>query len=216
MIGGDGMTDIDKFKQASDKPLGVSSRAERRFFLGKGVKAAPFILTLASQPALGEICFTPSRSLSKNTSISQQGKDGVCTGAESPGNYKAQQDPKANAYHWPVSVKPTYLLHPTFHMGNSEGVTKFTKMVHDQEVSKTFGEALEVHTGGQVHFHLIGAYLNVLGGNGAVIPPNVMTAQGILDIWYEFATKGYYEPMAGVKWYAEEIKSYLIENGIVK
>lgn len=212
MNGGNQMTNQHSYSDAT--PL-IEKKTERRRFLGKGIKAAPFVITLASQPALGVTCFTPSRSLSKNTSISQQGKDGVCTGAESPGNYKAQQDPTAQAYHWPSSVNPTDPLHPTFYMGNSEGVSKFTKVVGNQVVSKTFGEALEVNAPGQVHFHLIGAYLNVLGGNSAIIPANVMTASGVLAIWQEYATKDYYEPMAGVKWYAADIVLYLKENGIV-
>lgn len=200
-------------------PMGAVSSARstagRRRFLGTGVKATPFVLTLASQPALGVTCFTPSRSLSKNTSLSQAAKNGNCTGAESPGNYKAQQDPAGNAYHWPASVKPTDLFHPFFKMGNSQGVTKFTKVVNNAEVSMTFGEALNVNAAGQVHFHIIAAYLNKLGGNGAVIPDVVITVAVIQTIWSEYATQGYYNPVAGVQWFAADIVNYLISNGIV-
>ncbi len=198
---------------------GVSSArstAGRRRFLGTGVKATPFVLTLASQPALGVTCFTPSRSLSKNTSLSQAAKNGNCTGAESPGNYAAQQDAAGNAYHWPSSVKPTDPFHPFFEMGNSDGVTKFTKVVKNKTVSMTLGEALMVNAPGQVHFHIIAAYLNKLGGNGAVIPDVVITVGVIQTIWKEYATLGYYAPVAGVKWFAADIVNYLISNGIVK
>lgn len=209
MNGGNQMT--NKERPSDETPL-VELKIERRRFLGKGIKAAPFVITLVSQPALGTTCFTPSRSLSKNTSISQQGKNGECTGAESPGNYMTQQTPGA-AYHWPASVPPSTPFHPLF------AGTRFNVTNGSVTTSMTLGGVLS--TGPQqdpdkVAFHLIGAYLNVKGGNGAVIPSNVMTAQGILDIWAEFTTKGYYEPMAGVKWYAEGIKKYLIENGIVK
>lgn len=101
-------------------------------------------------------------------------------------------------------------------MGNSEGVTKFTKVVGSNIVSKTLGEALNVNASGQVHFHVIAAYLNKLGGNGAVIPDTVMTVSSILGIWSEYASKGYYQPFAGTKWYATDIVGYLISNGIVK
>lgn len=197
----------------TSNPNGESN--DRRRFLGAGAAATPFLLTLVSQPALGVTCFTPSRSLSRNTSLSQQGKDAECTGAESPGNYKSQQS-AGSAYHWPAAVPPTTLMHPLFYMGGVQGVTKFTKTVNNQEVSKTLGEALQDHAAGQVHFHLIAAYLNKMGGNGAVIPDKVLTAQGILSMWQEYATKGYYEPMAGIKWYATEIVTYLTSNGIVK
>ena len=200
----------------SDDSRAISTAKGRRRVLGAGASAAPFLLTLVSQPALGVTCFTPSRSLSRNTSLSQTGKYGECTGAESPGNYKAQQTPGQSPYHWPASVPPTTPMHPLFYMGNSEGVTKFTKVVNNNTVSKTLGEALQVTTSGQVHFHLIGAYLNKMGGNGAVIPDTVLTVSAILGMWQEYATKGYYEPFAGTKWYAAEIVNYLISNGIVK
>lgn len=210
------MTDRDSNPVPSNADLNGEKKSRRRF-LGAGAAATPFLLTLVSQPALGVQCFTPSRSLSKNTSLSQKDHIGDCTNAESPGNYKAQQDPTKGAYHWPASVPPTTMMHPLFHMGNSEGVTKFTKLVNNnQVVSKTLGEALNVNAPGQVHFHLIGAYLNKMGGNGAFIPDNVMTVQDILGMWQEFATKGFYEPMAGIKWYAEDIVGYLKTNGIVK
>ncbi len=188
----------------------------RRRFLGAGVSAAPLVLTMVSQPALGATCFTPSRSLSRNTSVSQNGHYGQCTGAESPGNYKAQQTPGTSAYHWPASVKPTDPLHPSFKMGTVQGVSKFTKYVGGQWVSKSFGEALNINAPGQVHFHLIGAYLNKMGGNGAVIPDVAITVEGLLNIWSEYITKGYYEPTAGVRWDAEDIKTYLLSNGMVK
>jgi len=191
-------------------------KRNRRRFLGAGAAATPFLLTMVSQPALGVTCFTPSRSLSKNTSISQQGKYGECSNAESPGNYKTQQQSTSAAYHWPPSVPPTTPMHPLFYKGTTEGLTKFTIRQNGVWRSRTLGEALGVNAPGQVHFHLIGAYLNKMGGNGAIIPDNVMTVQDILDMWREWATKGYYEPMAGVRWGATQIVNYLTDNGIVK
>ena len=187
------------------------TKPNRRRFLGAGAAATPFLLTMVSQPALGMTCFTPSRSLSRNTSISQQGKYGECTNAESPGNYKAQQASRANAYHWPKDVPPSTPMHPLFAMGPTEGLSRFTK----DGRSMTLGEALWVNTSEQVHFHLIGAYLNKMGGNGAVIPDNVITAQDILDMWRDWALNGRYEPMAGVTWSGSHIVAYLKSNGIV-
>jgi len=199
----------------TDQSPVIATAKGRRRLIGAGVAAAPFLLTLVSQPALGVTCFTPSRSLSRNTSLSQAGKYGECTNAESPGNYKAQQSSGANAYHWPSSVPPSTAMHPLFAMGNSEGVTKFTKTVNSNIVSKTLGEALNVQAPGEVHFHIIGAYLNKMGGNGAVIPDSALTVQALLNIWTEYATKGFYEPFAGTQWDAGEIVNYLKSNGIV-
>ena len=141
------------------------TKPNRRRFLGAGAAATPFLLTMVSQPALGMTCFTPSRSLSRNTSISQQGKYGECTNAESPGNYKAQQASRANAYHWPKDVPPSTPMHPLFYEGSTLGVTKFAiQQSNGVWSSMTLGEALGVNAAGQVHFHLIGAYLNKRGG----------------------------------------------------
>ncbi len=191
---------------------------DRRRFLGAGVAATPFLMTLVSQPALGVTCFTPSRSLSKNTSISQQGINEECTGAQSPGNYMAQTDPnaKGKAYSWPI--EPSTLMHPLFDKGSKQGITKFTKQdANGRWVSKTLAEALDTKIAGsaQVHFHIIGAYLNKLGGGGALIPDTVITADGIKEMWRQFALNGYYVPMANVQWNGAQIVTYLKDNGIV-
>jgi len=201
------------------------SRSRRRF-LGAGAAIPPTLLTLGSQPALGVTCFTPSRSLSRNTSVSQQGKNGECVGAQSPGNYMAQQDSTKTAYFWPASVTPSTKFHPLF-SGSRYKVSG---------VSLSLGQVLKLTPStspadpGRVAFHLIGAYLNVKGGSGASIPSHIITEGVIKSIWTEWDTKGYYEPMAGVRWYAEHtqvgasitvaapnggIIGYLKSNGIV-
>ncbi len=191
----------------------IATNSGRRRLIGTGAAAAPFLLTLVSQPALGVTCFTPSRSLSRNTSLSQQGHFGECTGAESPGNYAAQQTPGSGAYHWPASTPPGTLMHPLFTQGNSQGITKFR---HPSGASMTLGEALNVNAPMQVHFHIIAALLNKRGGNGAVIPDSGITEAGIKAIWTEYAMTGYYTPFAGApKWDGAAIVLYLKNNGIV-
>lgn len=199
-------------------------RKDRRRFLGAGAAAAPFLMTMVSQPALGVTCFTPSRSLSRNTSISQQIDE--CSGAESPGNYAAQQTQNVNpkgksvgsAYNWPKSVPPSTKMHPLFNEGSRDGVTRFFKSTASGigSESMTLGEVISINMPGQVHFHIIAAYLNKMGGNGANIPDSVITAQQILNIWADYAANGYFQPIAGVTWHEAEIIDYFIKNGIVK
>lgn len=215
------MKKLEKCNTPSDISEEEAGRGRRRF-LGKGAAAAPFVLTLASQPALGVTCYTPSRSLSKNTSISQQGKDGQCLNAESPGNYKAQQNSNgpSNSYHWPAAVPPSTPFHPLFvQIGGGNSATSFEKNVGGGGTrSMTLGEVLTDGAGQdfqKVAKHLIGAYLNTMGGNSAIIPAHVMTPQGILSIWSSYATHGYYEVSAGVQWDGPQIKAYLKSNGIV-
>lgn len=206
------VTESTQLPQGGDPSVG---RKGRRRFLGAGSAVAPVILTMISQPALGVTCFTPSRSLSRNTSVSQQDKNGQCTGAQSPGNYSQQTSPGIPAYSWPID--PNTPFHPTFRVGTRPG-TMFYKLKNGHWVSMTMLEVMNVGPDkdpAKMAFHLIGAYLNCLGGGGARISPLAMTAAGITNIWAEWATKGYYEVMAGVNWGADEIKYYLTSNGII-
>lgn len=216
------MNDLHDIPQSGGTPGPAPDRRRRRF-LGAGASITPAVLTLASQPALGITCFTPSRSLSRNTSLSQTGQFGECTNAESPGNYSQQFIPGGNgkgkgqgSYHWPID--PGTPFHPTF-----ARTARFSFDVPSGNTTRslTMLEVLNLPYGTlsdsqQVAFHIVAAYLNKLGGNGAMIPDNVMTVQALQQIWLEWGTNGRYEVMAGIYWGADEIKGYLISNGIVK
>ena len=206
---------------ASTPGIGLSAAPSRRRFLGTGAVVTPAILTLASQPALGVTCFTPSRSLSKNTSASQVGKDGVCLNAESPGNYKEQSSPTtangkaASAYHWPISPNTKFHSNETYN--GMAGV--FTGSCYgDRSLLNVLNQTDGLSDPSNVAKHLIGAYLNILGGNGAVIAPNVLNAQGVKNIWSAWLNSSFtsYPVSAGVKWTGDQLVSYLIANGIVK
>lgn len=191
-------------------------RHDRRRFLGAGAAAAPFLLTLVSQPALGTTCFTPSRSLSRNTSVSQQGNYGECLNAQSLASYAALPQTVASmGGAWPDALPPDTSMNLQF----SPLPAQFFKQVNEggTMVSKamTLGEALQVPGADQAYFYLIAAYLNKMGGGGASIPDAVLTASDIRGIWQEYAMQGYYEPMAGIQWSASDIVNYLISNGVV-
>jgi len=74
---------------------------------------------------------------------------------------------------------------------------------------------IAINSNGEVHRHLLAAYLNKKGGGGASIPNIVLTETAILTIWSEYAQNGFYAPFATVKWYDAEIINYLKSNGIV-
>ncbi len=201
----------DHLDTASQPQAPATKASGRRRFLGAGVVGAPAVLTLVSQPALGVTCFTPSRSLSRNTSLTQQGKYSNCSGAESPGNYMARAT-GVPGHSWPSAIPSTTPFHPTF----SGAAYMYTK--NSKQVSRTMMEVLNL-TNGTLPFFLIAAYLNANGGNGAMIPakldPNsaLTTSAMILQIYTEWRTKGYFEPSAGIQWYADDIKNYLYSNG---
>ena len=175
----------------------------------------PTILTLVSQPALGTTCYTPSRSLSKNTSASQAGKDGICLNAESPGNYKTQSVPGTSPYHWPISPNTKFHSNKTYNgiAGVFSGSTYGSRSLLDV-LNKTNG----LNDPYNVAYHLIAAYLNILGGNSAVIASNVLNAQGVKDIWTAWLASGFtkYPVMPGTDWTGQQLVDYLISNGIVK
>jgi hypothetical protein len=163
----------------------ASPDPRRRRFLGAGAAATPAILTLLSQPALGNTCFTPSRSLSKNTSASQAGRDGLCEGAKSPVFFR-----DADETGWPIASST--LFHPTFSGSNFI-------------VSGTLYPT-------SLAAYVLSAYLNILLG---YVPANVLTTAVVQSIWTQWSTLGYYTVTAGVNWTDAQIKDYLQSNGIV-
>jgi hypothetical protein len=209
-------TPIESPKPLRNDPVSIGKVGRRRF-LGASSAAVPVILTMVSQPALGVTCFTPSRALSKNTSVSQIGKDGECFG-ESPGNYGAQTNPFKNngdpnpAYNWPIPTSTPF--HPTFYMGLVNNQTRF---LNSQGASQSMLDVLTISGPGtdpsNVAKHLIAAYLNIKNG---WVSPKALTESRCLEIWSEYAQKGYFTPAAGVTWTGAQIVVYLKENGIVK
>jgi hypothetical protein len=197
--------------------------------------AVPAILSIASQSALGAgMCLTPSRSVSRNTSLSQQDQIGTCNGV-SPGNYKAQtqSDKKKGqssnpAYNWPIPTCTAF--YSVFAYGPwiaSNVRTKYCKTgvlpagctamagpAGFGTRSMTMLEVLNLQgydDPNQVAFHVIGAYLNILNG---FISDKALTVATLKGMWQEYAQKGYYEPAANVRWYGAAIVRYLSSNYI--
>ena len=55
--------------------------------------------------------------------------------------------------------------------------------------------------------HIVAALLNAKSGK---TPSNVLSEATVKSVWAEFVRRGYYEPTAGIKWYAD----YSVPNGI--
>lgn len=194
----------------------ASPVAGRRRFLKAGVSATPALVTLAAQPALGASCFTPSRSLSTNTSIDTRGYDGVCNGT-SPGKYMTGKG-------WPALVRKSTKFHDVFF-----GTRFMVQYKNDLGVIKTRSltllEVLNLNPNklpdgviapvnddpSQLAFHIIAAYLNV---KNLSIPPAVLDVEKIQTIWKEWDLRKYFEPTAGVQWNAGAIVDYLKNSRI--
>lgn len=185
--------------------------ANRRRFLRTSLGAAPILMTLVSRPVLGGgggnlggggQCFTPSGFVSMPTS--QHGQGYTCSG-RTPGYWK-NCDVGTGGHSWPSPYYPTTISGNWGHQA-----TKFTDVFSPSPYpgSTTLLQVLEMGGGppNDVARHIVAALLNVASGWTPVL-----TISRVQDIWNEYATKGYYEPTAGVKWYHDDIVNYLLST----
>lgn len=188
--------------QSDGTPSGPAPDRSRRRFLGAGAAVSPAVLTLMSSPALGgtsTTCFTPSRSLSKNTSLSQKDKYGTCSGCLTVTKYKS------DSTCWPSSTPNSTYFHTCFPYNPMTCKTASGR-------SQTCKQMLNDTTAADIHKYMLAAYLNCKNG---YVPSNVLTADQCVQIWTEFQTSGgKYEPTAGVSWDASKIIAYLQDNQI--
>lgn len=221
--------------QGRKAPAPPPSRGRRRF-LGAGSSAVPALVTLASSPALGATCFTPSRNLSQNTSLSQNAYIGNCTGG-SVTAYKAGTG-------WPIATTTPFhslFLGDVFYVktdsgANTTGLRSCTLLEvlnlnsgtlappagvvwsTKQGVYKASFAAVAGTTGAEtmtVAKHMVAAYLNCAAG---LVPSTVLKATGTVpsctDMWADFIADGKYEVMASVLWGPTAIVDYFISNAI--
>lgn len=58
---------------------------------------------------------------------------------------------------------------------------------------------------GNLGSHIVAALLNAKAG----LTDDVLDETAVIGMWTEWAANGYYEPTAGVKWYAADIVRYI-------
>lgn len=187
----------------SSKQQTVDSSSElksgRRRLLKVGATVAPIVLTLKSRSVLatGLTCTTPSAYGSINTSTPD--KKYPCYG-RTPGYWKQSQW----FSQWPAPYFPT-----TVSGSGGHAATLFRDCFSpDQAVpGKTLLEAMSPELGNTTELgrHVSAALLNAAKGwtNGAL---DVATVKAM---WTATCNGGFYEPTAGVKWYAAEVVIYL-------
>lgn len=227
------MTMNDQVNDTPESRAGSTPIDEGRRRLAKaGLGAGTLIVTMASRSALGAVCQSPSGFTSGN--LSQQGTPPLCNG-RTPGYWKEKNsygfdcthpagdwstagrcpgvcdDPnKCNDWtQWHDTV--TYVAHKFKDDFNCTGNLKHLKSYKPANswTYKDYSLMQVMHLDGnkdpyQLGGHLCAALLNALSGKNAY--PN---ADQVRRIAYEYDTMGYYEPVANVKWYAEDIVQYL-------
>ena len=202
----------------------------RRRLLGRGLGAAPVLLTLVSRPVLGGgsyggggnwggdtgKCYAPSGFASMPTS--QHGKKTYCSGCKP--SYWSNCDVSKGGNPWP---SPYCATGSYDRWGNWQQPTKFRQPFSPCSGSYqtcTMLDALNLGGGSgqwggsygqwgssqqsQVAQYCTAALLNAASGWTPVL-----TEARVKGIWSEYCTKGFFEPTAGVKWYGDDIVAYL-------
>jgi hypothetical protein len=168
-----------------------------------GLAAAPILMTVPSRSVMAygdgdkaAQCVSPSSYMSVNPS----GKDDmlVCDG-RSPGYWK--EHPKS----WPPGYLPYGFYASTFQQkfDSSYFGRKTLMKVLEQEGNATGKEA--------VARHVVAALLNAENGLTSAVLPTA----AVRRIWQEFELAGYYEPTAGIRWYADYSMPSSAGDGIV-
>jgi hypothetical protein len=172
----------------------------RRRFASAGVKTSGVILTLVSSPGMAQsMCKSPSGALSGNLK-SHAGNQTVVCGGKSPGYWK--NAPEA----WPLGVYPVSdpqhgIVATTFASVFPFGWTSLYQTGSMMDVLNDTDPKQDTYNLGA---HLVSAYLNVVTKK-----ISFLTTNGLIGIWHDLCTYGYYSPSAGVKWYPEDVANYL-------
>lgn len=165
--------------------------------LGGGM-VAPVLMTLASRSAFSCYSTTPSAFGSINASRPDALKP---LSGRSPEYWD-------NGENWPLP----YISKKTRHKSATTFNSVFGGIGSPCESSNTtLLEVLKESYGSdrmQVARACVAALLNAQSGKTATVLP----VSSVIEIWMEFSSKGYYEPTAGIRWYANHPQ--LPDNGI--
>lgn len=168
---------------SGDRPKSVS----RRRLIQGGAAAAPAILTLVSTPVRATYYTTPASSFASINSSRPRNTHGT-------NGCKPSWWVNCAMSNWPSSCKDS---------GGNPKLFKDCFGDHNVYGSKTLKQCMELPydngTDGLVK-HLCAAYLNASSGKTPAELCSVVIAR---DIWNGFKAKGYFEPTAGVKWFAD-------------
>ena len=177
---------------------GADHRERRRRLLKAGAAAAPVVMTLLSRSAWGQNfqCKTPSGFLSGN--LSQNGNPQLCSGL-TPEVWVSGQG------HWPAPYYPTTIPGT----GGHDATTFHPLFAGSFFGNQTLLEVMQNSTGGGTI--ALGGYISAALLNAAAGLTSVLSVAQVINIWAEFVANGYgyFEPSAGVKWYADDIIIYL-------
>jgi hypothetical protein len=185
----DKQTSSSPGSQASGSGEG-SGAVSRRSLLRAGLGATPVVLSVASQPVMATTGRCSSASAFGSINASRPSQVDYCGGCK-------PQYWKATVCHprWPSGYRPV-----------TSGYTPAT-MFDECFGSRGgyYGKSLlwVLQTTGtgkdEVARHCAAALLNAAKG---LTPPTVLSVQTVKNVWGSYVRRGYYEPTAGIRWYA--------------
>lgn len=193
----------------------------RRSFTKSGLVASGVLLTLASRPVLGGgssgggwECKSPSGFLSGN--LSQHGTPITCQG-RTPGYWGTNTD---TSHPWPSPYKTGKCINTGKTQYYKSWSTTNSTMFKDSSLgfncsySKSsiyakYSMMQVILLGGSGDPYQLGAHCVAALLNARMGWTPVLTEAQVRNIFNEYASKGYFEPAAGVKWYPADIVAYL-------
>ena len=179
-------TETDREEQvAPDRHSRVTVAMGRRRLLRGGLGATPVIMTLASGPVSAGLCTTCSAFGSLHPSGKQPG---ITCGGRSPAVWDS------NPGQWPLNQNTLFQAY-------------FTPALTGTNVS--FKDVLDPRRGyDAVARHCVAAVLNART-SPPLTPATILGVSYAKMIWSSYATKGYFEPTAGIRWNSAKIVEWM-------
>lgn len=177
----------------------------RRRFGKSGLAASGVILTLASQPVLGQLaCQSPSGFQSGN--VSPHGQPLLCMG-RTPGYWGERPEEWPKPPYDPGSCATRCNI-----VDNWTGGTLFGRVFTRGGGAAGYSHysmMQVIHLNGNQDGYQLGAHIVAALLNAQMGWTPVLTEQAVKDMFNEWASSGVYHPTAGVDWYAADIIAYL-------
>lgn len=216
---------VDNKSSASDPKVQATPvdtdavNTSRRRLTGAGLGMSA-IFTLASRPVLAVQCAPASAAASGN--LSPHGTPPQCTGL-TPGYWKTAQ----HGDEWPAPYKqgtcndnaggggdggcansPTNweagtAFHPEFY--GTKFISGNKSLSMNQVMLLNDSSYLGLTDKDNLGSHIVAALLNAASGK----TDGVLTVAQVKNMWKECQIKGYFEPIAGVKWSPAQVVAYL-------